>query len=250
MCGPSSDLKALNKTVKGALDSAKTVADKVFGAASSVFDNISGSLQRIVTGGPSQAGMSQGELNAKNAAAIQNGATLARNAGGAAATSAAAIGGGNAVTPAGGTQQAVLQAKIAAGEMTAEELNKVQTENYERGNQNYWSAVKEEQQLPGVFNPAISAEGAVDKAAGTALSVQKEMDTQANWWQPMVTAAIGGASSALTGGLTSGLGAASKFAAPVLGALKTPSYMPGGGGDTAAPDMTGQYASAAFPTGI
>ena len=204
-CGPSSGLKALNNTVQSALTSAQGEAKTVFGAASTVFNNMISGIQRIVNGGPSQAGFSTAQLNAENAAAVQNGATLARNAGGAAASSAAAIGGGNAVTPAGGTQAAVLDAKIAAGEQTATEENQIQQANFAQGNKNYEEAVTQEQNLPNVFNPATSSESQVNAAAGTAESVQKDMDTQSNWWQPMVTGAIGGISSVATAGLMKSL---------------------------------------------
>jgi hypothetical protein len=248
----SSGLKALNNTVKGALSSAQSEASSVFGAASTVFNNLISGIQQVVTGGPSQAGFGAAELNAKNAAAVQAGATMARNLGGAAATSAAALGGGNAVEPAGGTQAAILAAKTAAAEQTATTENQIQTENFEQGNKNYEAAVGQEMQLPNVFNPATSSEGQVNAAANTATNVQKEMDTQSNWWQPMVTAAIGGASSMLTGGLTSGIGggglpasdSGTYGAAPFVGSGQpTPSAMP-------APNMTGQFGSSPFPTGI
>jgi hypothetical protein len=202
----SSGLKALNNTAKAAVASAQSEASSVFGAASTVFNNMIGGLQQIVNGSPSQAGFSAGELNAKNAAAVQAGATMERNLAGAAGTSAAAIGGGNAVTPAGGTQAAVLAAKTAAAQQTAQTENQIQTENFEQGNKNYWSAVGAEQNLPNVFNPATASEGQVNSAIGTNLQTQKEMDTQSNWWQPMVTAAIGGASSVATKGLMGGFG--------------------------------------------
>jgi hypothetical protein len=202
----SSGLKALNNTAKAAVASAQSESSSVFGAASTVFNNMIGGLQQIVNGSPSQAGFSAGELNAKNAAAVQAGATMERNLAGAAGTSAAAIGGGNAVTPAGGTQAAVLAAKTAAAQQTAQTENQIQTENFEQGNKNYWSAVGAEQNLPNVFNPATASEGQVNSAIGTNLQTQKEMDTQSNWWQPMVTAAIGGASSVATKGLMGGFG--------------------------------------------
>jgi protein-disulfide isomerase-like protein with CxxC motif len=208
----SSGLKALNNTAKAALSSAQSEAKTVFGAASQVFNNLISSVQQVVSGGPSQAGFSTAELNARNAAAVQNGATLARNAGGAAASAGAAIGGGNEVMPAGGTQQAVLAAKIAAGEQTATAENEIQQENYAQGNKNYEAAVSQEMALPNVFNPATASEGAVTASQGEALQTQKAVDTSANWWQPMVTAAIGGASSVATGGLMKTLGGANATA--------------------------------------
>ena len=258
----SSGLKTLNNTAAAALSSAQSEAKTVFGAASQVFNNIISSVQQVVAGGPSQAGFSTAELNAKNAQAVQEGATLARNAGGAAASSAAAIGGGNTVMPAGGTEQAVLSAKIAAGEQTANAENTIQQQNYQQGNANYEAAVGQEMQAPNVFNPATSSEGQVTNATNANLATQKAVDTSANWWQPMVTAAIGGASGVLTGGLTTAIGAAGSGlsaadtstygAAPWEG--NGPSY--GGGPAVAAPNPTGVYGGSgpnpnpAMPVGI
>lgn len=205
MCGPSSGLKALNTTVKGILSTAQSEAATVFGASSSVFNNIVGGLQQIVNGGPSQAGYSAAELNAKNAAAVQGGATMARNLAGAAGSSAAAVGGGNTATP-GAVMTAELNAKTAAAGETAGAENTIVQQDYEQGNKNYENAVSAEENLPNVFNPATASEGQVNTAATNATNVQKEMDTQSNWWQPMVTAAIGGVSKVATGGLMSGLG--------------------------------------------
>jgi hypothetical protein len=80
-------------------------------------------------------------------------------------------------------------------------------ENYAQGNKNYEEAVGQEMQLPNVFNPATTSETAAVGANSEALKAQQAVDTANNWWQPMVTAAIGGASSALTGGITGGMGA-------------------------------------------
>jgi hypothetical protein len=164
--------------------------------------------------------------------------------------------------PAGGTEQAVLAAKIAAGEQTAGAENTIQQQNYAQGNANYEAAVGQEMQAPNVFNPATSSEGQVTNATNANLATQKAVDTSANWWQPMVTAAIGGASGVLTGGLTTAIGAAGSGlsaadtstygAAPWEG--NGPSY--GGGPAVAAPNPTGVYGGSgpnpnpAMPVGI
>jgi hypothetical protein len=204
-CGPSSSLKALNTSTTQLLNSAKSQATQVFGDSSTVFNNLLASTQGIVAGGPSQAGYSQPELDAMNAAAVQNGATLSRNAGAVAATEAA-IGGGNAVTPAGGTQNAVLQAKIAAGVQTANAENEIMQKDYAQGNANYEQAVGQEVKLPGVFDASTAATGAATNAAREAGSVQQEMDKQSNWWQPMISSAIGGVTGLVGQGLMSKFG--------------------------------------------
>jgi hypothetical protein len=221
MCGPSSQLQALNKTVTGILGSAQNEAKTIFGSASTVFNNLVGGLQRIVNGSPSQTGFSTAEVNAKNAAAVQGGATMARNLGGATAASTAAIGGGNAVTPAGGTEAAVLAAKTAAATETAQAENQVVQQNYERGNENFWKATGEEKQLPGMFGTAVGAEGEVNTAAKNAVSTQQEIDKQNNWWQPMVTSAIGGAAKVGLGMLTGGGSLAAEGAFDAIKAAKS-----------------------------
>jgi hypothetical protein len=243
----SSGLKALNNTVKGVLNTAKSEAASVFGASSSVFNNIIGGLQQIVTGGPSQAGYSAAETNAMNAAAVQGGATMARNLGAAAGTSAAAVGGGNTATP-GAITSAELAAKTAAAQETAGAENQIVQQSYEQGNKNYEAAVGQEMALPNVFNAATSSEGAVNDAAKNATAVQTEMDKQSNWWQPMVTAAIGGASSALTSGLMSGMGGGGGGGGLSDADTMTPGAAPFIGGGTMPTTPGSTLASVAAPS--
>lgn len=198
-CGPSSAMKNLNTQVQNLSQTMTNEAKTVFGAASSVFNNLISPLQQIVNGGPGQAGFSASEMNARNAAAVQSGATTARNLAGAAASSAAAIGGGNTVMPAGGTQAAVLAAKTAAAEQTAQQENEIQTESATAGRGNFWNAVGEEKNLPNVFTPAndFNKNAAAEQAA--AQTSQQNMDTQSGWWKPIVQKAAAGAASFIPG---------------------------------------------------
>jgi hypothetical protein len=220
MCGPSSGLKALNTTVAGMLNTAKTEAASVFGAASTVFNNLLSSVQQIVKGGPSQQGYSADELNAMNAAVVQGGATMARNLSEAAGTSAAAVGGGNTATP-GAIESAELGAKTAAAAETAGAENQVVQENYAQGNKNYEQAVGQEMNLPNVFNPATESENAATSTAGAALKTQEAVEAGNNWWQPIVTSAIGGVSGMATGGLMKSFGVGQTPAAPAANAAPT-----------------------------
>jgi hypothetical protein len=205
-CSPSAGLKKVNQQVQSTLATASSEATAIFGASSSVFNNLMSSVQSIVAGGPSQAGFSAAELNAKNAAVIENGATLARDLGGAAATESAAIGGGNAVTPAGGTQASVLAAKTAAAETTATGLNTVEQQNFAQGNANYEQAVSQETALPGIFAPAVNAEGQENTAASTALASQTQMDSESNAWQPLLGGVLGSVAGVATGGIMNKIG--------------------------------------------
>jgi len=200
-CGPSSSLKTLNKSVQGLLTSAKSEAATVFGASSTVFNNLMKSIQSIVAGGPSQMGYSANELSALNAAAVEAGATEARNLRGAAAGAVGAIGGGNVALPSGGTQAAVMSANQKAAADTAAAENAITQANYAQGNQNYQQAVKSEMALPEVFNPATSATDAATKAAGAASDVEKQMSASENWWQPMLGSVLGATAGVATAGL-------------------------------------------------
>lgn len=206
MCGPSSGLKAINTATQNFATSARQEASTVFGDASTVFSNLMGPLQQIIKGGPGQAGYSAAELNAMNSQAITEGATEARNLGGAAASADAAIGGGNTVTASGTTAANVLAAKAQAASDTASAENQITQNNYAQGNRNFEAAVGQEAGLPNVFNAATSSEGEASTANANALKSQQAVDTQSNWWQPLVTAAISGAAGAATGGIAGGDG--------------------------------------------
>jgi hypothetical protein len=212
MCGASSGLKAAASAAKTLAADAASEAKTVFGAASTVFNNLIGGIQRIVTGGASQQGMSAGEFNASQAAITQNTAALARNLKGAAGSAAAAIGGGNAVTPAGGTQAAVIAAETAAAEQGANAQNQLVQKDYDIGRENFWKATQTEESLPNVFNAATSSTSVANTTQESSLKAQQAVDTANNWWQPMVTAAIGGISSGIGASLTGGASLAAKVA--------------------------------------
>lgn len=230
MCGASSGLKAAAKTAATLASDAASEAKTVFGAASTVFNNLVGGIQRIVTGGPSQQGMSAGEFNAQQAAITEQTATIARNLKGAAGSAAAAIGGGNTVTPAGGTEASLLAAETAAAEFGAKEQNALVSKDWDIGRQNYDKAVAEEMQLPNVFNPATSSESAAVGASDSNLKAQEAVDKANNWWQPMVTAAVGGLASGIGTSLTGGIGKAAKVATKTA-ASATPSVFSSDGSD-------------------
>ena len=113
-CGPSAAMKSINQNIQAFAGQVQTEAGAVFGAASSVFNNIMNATKGIISGGPSQYGYSAGEQSALTAQAVNAGATEARNLKGAAASEVGAIGGGNTVTPAGIQQATVMSAEQKA----------------------------------------------------------------------------------------------------------------------------------------
>jgi hypothetical protein len=181
MCGPSSAMKAINNNIQQFATQTKTEAGAVFDASSSVFHNIMDATEGILKGGPSQYGYSAGEQSAKTAAAVQNGATEARNLKGAAASAVGAIGGGNVATPAGMQQATVLAADQKAASDTASALNQVTQEGYEKGYDEFKTALKSEQSAPDVFNASTNANSVVNNAQHEAATSQQNIDTQSNW---------------------------------------------------------------------
>lgn len=209
MCGPSSAMKAINRQVTDFSKQVTDQAGQIFGDANRVFNDIVGSLSTIVKGGPSQAGFSAAELSARNASAVQAGATEARNLKGAAASSVASIGGGNVVAPAGSTQDIVLGADQKAAADTAAAVNQVQQENFATGRDNYFKAVAGEEQAPGVFDAATNANKEASDALDKAETSQQSIDTANNWWandiMQLGSAAIGGFAGGLGGSMGKGM---------------------------------------------
>lgn len=208
-CGPSTQMKNLNNSVQDFTKQVTSEAGTVFGDSNTVFNNIMSSVQSVVNGGPSQAGYSAEELNAMNAANVQNAGTMARNLKGAAASSGAAIGGGNAVAPAGSTQASVENAEIAAANTQAQGANQIVQNDYAQGNKNYEEAVGQETAAPGVFNTANSFNATAGNQQQLAEKSQQNIDSQNNWWKndlmKLATTAAGVGGAVLTGGATAAI---------------------------------------------
>jgi hypothetical protein len=208
MCGPSKAMKNLNATVQSFTKQVTAEAGTIFGDSNTVFNNIMDATQNIVHGGPSQAGFSQNELNARNAANVEAAGAMARNLKGAAASSAGAIGGGNVVAPAGSTQAAVQNAEIAAAKTQAAGENAITDENYAVGRDNFFKSLSAEQQAPGVFSTSISANSEAGNQLTAAQKSQQDLDNSSNWWKndlmKLGMTAAGAATSAFTGGLGAG----------------------------------------------
>jgi len=198
-------MQAINTSITNFANTAQQEASTIFGNANTVFNSVWGGLKKIVSGGPSQMGFSQNQLNAQTAAAVQAGATEARNLRGAAATSTAAIGGGNVALPAGFQQTATMTANEKAAADTAASTNAIINEGYQVGNENYWKAVGAGEQAPGVYGASTAANKNVTEAQTAAATSQQDIDNSANWWandiMKLGSAAVGGFTSGLGGGM-------------------------------------------------
>ncbi|PWT75529.1 MAG: hypothetical protein C5B59_08605 [Bacteroidetes bacterium] len=209
-CGPSSAMKNLNKTIQNFAGTVAGEAQQIFGDASGIFNELKSSLGSIITGGPTQQGWGAAETNAVNSQIIENAAANARNVRAAVGSSVAAIGGGNTVTPSGLAQTLETSAALGTEAEKSKELSAATIQNYETGRQNYFNAVNEESKLPSMFSTSVEANKTAQSGFDQALKSQQSVDAASNWWQPLVTGALGGAASFVTGGL-SNLGSGESF---------------------------------------
>ena len=171
-----------------------------------ILSSLTKSLQTNLAGGPSQMGYSAGEMNALNAAAVNNGATATRNAQQAAGEAAAASGGGNSVLPSGAAAANSAAIAQAGAQNTANALTQNTIAGYQQGTNNYNNAVTGLLNTSSQYNPnayANSAISAGNSAMSGAETVQKANDA-ANPWN-IAAGALGGiASMAIPGGGTLG----------------------------------------------
>ena len=77
MCGPSSALQNLAANATSFAGQVQQQASQIFGSASTVFNNLMGTIQSVVKGGPGQAGWGAAENNAVNSQILNNAAVSA-----------------------------------------------------------------------------------------------------------------------------------------------------------------------------
>lgn len=202
MCGPSAAAKNLNNNIQAFATNVAGEAQQIFGDASSIFQNLKGSLDSIIQGGPSQQGWSQAETNAVNSQIMENAASNARNVKAATGNAVAAIGGGNTPTASGLEAAVNTNAELGVEQQKSQQLSQATVQNYDTGRQNYFTAVGQEAQLPSMFSTSNQANQTAQSAYGQAQQSQQAVDKASNWWQPLVMAGVGAGASFLTGGLS------------------------------------------------
>ena len=193
MCGPSSALKSLAANATSFAGQVQQQATQIFGSASTVFNNLIGSVQSVVKGGPGQAGWGAAETNAVNSQILNNTAVSARNEKSAVGNAVAAIGGGNTVNPSGLETAVNLQTAQSVENAKSQQEEQATVANYQQGNQNYNAAVNEEMQLPKVFDASSAADNAATAANQSATTAQTAVSSASNWWEPLLGSAIGAA---------------------------------------------------------
>ena len=202
MCGASGALKRLAASATSFAGQVQQQATQIFGSASTVFNNLMGTIQSVVKGGPGQAGWGAAENNAVNSQILNNAAVSARNEKSAVGNDVAAIGGGNTVNPSGLETAVNLQTAQSVENAKSQQEEQATVANYQQGNQNYNAAVNEEMQLPKVFDASSAADNAANSANQSATADQTAISAANNWWEPILGAAIGTAGNIATAGLT------------------------------------------------
>jgi len=223
---PTAAQKALNAQMQDFNNYVNAEAKTEGFDSSSVFQNLMGPLQRIVQGGPQQAGWSQSETNAYNTQAMQRGAAQARDLGSAAASRASSIGGGD--TPGGGSEaSARLQAQQQAESATSSAISQGTIQSDEAGRQEFNTAVGDEKSLPSVFDASNSANRNGIDSNQAAQKSQQALDTANKGASPLGMlskglSGIGGAASSPAGMQAVKSLAGNNNASVVQNAMNTP----------------------------
>jgi hypothetical protein len=212
--GPSKQMEALNGQIQDFSQNMTSLAKQEGFDASTVFNQLMQPLQRIVQGGPNQAGWSQAQVNAYNTQAIQRGAATARDLSAITGGGPGGMGGvsiGNATGPGVNNRLAAAQA-AEAQTSAAESAGTIASAN--AGREEFNTAVSEEKQLPSVFataNQGGSVAGEVNKEAQVS---QQNIDTEKRGasFSGILGKGLSGVGGAMLGGL-SPASAGSKLAA-------------------------------------
>jgi hypothetical protein len=172
--------------------------------ASTTFQQLMQPLQRIVSGGPQQAGWSNSQVNAYNTQATQTAAASARNI----KASLGTMGAPGVV--AGNTNPAVAQAEATVEANKSNAISQGTIASDTAGREEFNEAAKQEKELPGVFATSNQANEAAGNEQQNAEKSQQAIDTakKASSWEGIASKALSGAGggAGAGGGMPSGLG--------------------------------------------
>ena len=202
--GPSKQMEALNGQIQSFSQNMTSLATQEGLGASTVFNNLMAPLQRIVQGGPSQAGWSQAQVNAYNTQAIQRGAATARDLSAISGGGPGGMGGvsvGNATGPGVNNRLAAAQAAEA---QTSEAESKGTIASDEAGRAEFNTAVGEERQLPSVFETANKGGEVAGEVNEEAQGSQQNIDTEKKGasFSGVLGKGLSGVGGAVLGGLS------------------------------------------------
>jgi hypothetical protein len=194
--GPSRQMQALNQQVQSFSGFMTDQAKKEGLAASSVFQNLMTPLQRIVQGGPQQAGWSNAQVASYNAGVTNRSAAAARDLGGL----------GTVTGGPGSSQAAVLAARQKAEDERAAGIASGEQKNFDTGREEFNTAVGEEQKLPSVYSTANQGASAAGAEQQEAEKSQQNIDTEkkAASFTGVLSKGLSGVGGAMLGGSAAG----------------------------------------------
>ena len=213
--GPSKQMEALNSQIGAFSKNMTSLATQEGLGASTVFSNLMAPLQRIVQGGPQQAGWSNAQVSAYNADATNRAAATARDMG--------ALGTGTSGNP-GASNARQLAAQQAAEDARSNAIAAGEVKSADVGRENFNTAVGEETQLPGVFATANEGGKVAGKVNTEAQVSQQNIDTQkrAASFTGVLSKGLSSAGGAILGGLSPAKQAAQQTVPNSSGSSQSP----------------------------
>jgi len=202
MCGASEGQKMAAASLGKISGQMSYFLEKVMGENMNILGMIKNALAPIVTGGPSQFGMSPAEEAAKRTAATANITAAGRRAADATRSALASRGGGNIYLPSG--SEAAIESGLAQNiaEKQAEAQLGITEEGYKIGRENFFRGTGMLTAAPGELEGPIAQAGGAAVGAGKASSEAQEAITAANQaWMGPVGGIIGGVATKLIPGI-------------------------------------------------
>lgn len=196
-CGASDEQKSTYQDQQAITNQLMQQSQQIFGASSSVFNDLMKTLSPIVAAGPGQKGYSPAEEAALKSEAITDTGEAYKHARTAVREHQAAQGGGTEVLPGGAAVSADINLANQGAAQTAKNLSQINISNYETGRQNFNTAVGELEQAPGVFNPATGAGSAATGAGSAQAETANQISQSNNSWMTAVSGALGGITGSL-----------------------------------------------------
>lgn len=205
MCGPSSAQKSALASDQALGQELTNSYTTDFQESQGLFQELSDNLSSIVEAGPSQMGYSPEETAAMNSQAINAAAASNKNIQAAIGEKAGAV---DTANP--GVESGVTQAVRAGAESQVENNLQNQEEGItiasaKQGNENYESAVKAQEELPGAtMNPVSAAANPVNQANKNIGTQSEQNEEASSSWEGLLGGLAGGFVKGLAGGIGSG----------------------------------------------
>jgi hypothetical protein len=195
MCGSTPQQTQISDAQQQMYQTLTSNYNTTFGQQQQITGALTAAFQPILQAGPSQTGMSPGQVNALNTENTENVATNYAQAQKATAQILAAQGGGNTLLPSSTNAQLLAANATAAAQARSQGQLAITNQNYQMGYQNWQNAASVLSNTAGLINPlgyAGQSTGAGSAAATTANQIASQ---QNSIWNAAIGAlgSVGGA---------------------------------------------------------